>query len=190
NCFRLREDRGGFVKHLMDDLSTERILIDYIKVSGPGFKEQDPRLWPLELVKRGLTEVILFGSDGQVLSVKDILYKKNILVSRGSYRPPTHLNMDMLERGQEIFCQKMSDEDKDSLLIIPEISMSKLKERGQVISEDFLARVDLLASLGHMCLISSFTTYGELSFYLNQYTAKRVAFVMGYYNLQEVFNHE
>lgn len=190
NCFRLREDRVGFVKHLMDDLSTERILIDYIKVSGPGFKEQDPRLWPLELVKRGLTEVILFGSDGQVLSVKDILYKKNILVSRGSYRPPTHLNMDMLERGQEIFCQKMSDEDKDSLLIIPEISMSKLKERGQVISEDFLARVDLLASLGHMCLISSFTTYGELSFYLNQYTAKRVAFVMGYYNLQEVFNHE
>lgn len=190
NCFRLREDRVAFVKHLMDDLSTDRILIDYIKVTGPAFREQDHRLWPLELVKRGLTEVILFGSDGSVLSPKDIFYKKNILVSRGSYRPPTHLNIDMLNTGKEIVCQKLGEDEKDSLLVLPEISMSKLKERGQVISEDFLARVDLLASLGHTCLITSFATYGELSYYLNQYTSKRVAFVMGYYNLQEVFNHE
>ena len=195
NCFRLRQDRVAFVKHLMDDLSTDRILIDYIKVMGPGFREQDDRLWPLELVKRGLSEVILFGTDGHLLSPKDSFYKKNILVSRGSYRPPTHLNMDMINTGKGLFLDKVKNhqkpkDGKEPLLIIPEISMSKLKERGKVISEDFLARVDILASLGHMCLITNFTTYGELSFYLNQYTSERVGFVLGYYNLQEIFNHE
>lgn len=190
NCFRLRQDRSDFVKHLMDSLSTERILIDYIHVSGPGFEQEDHRLWPLELVKRGLTEAILFGSDGRVLSTKDTFYKKDLLVSRGSYRPPTHFNMDMLAQGKDLLCSRLDDTEKKNLIIIPEISMSKLRERGKVISEDFLARVDLLGSLGQMCLITSFATYGELSFYLNQYTAKRVAFVMGYYNLQEIFNHE
>jgi hypothetical protein len=184
------DDRVGFVKSLMNDLTTDRILIDYISVAGPGFAGEDHRLWPLELVKRGYTEAILFGSDGQLLSDADTFYKKNILISRGSYRPPTHFNMDMLEQGKEAFCKRIPKEEKDSMVVLPEISMSKLKERGQVISEDFLARVDLLGGLGHMCLITSFNTYGELSYYLSSCTNKRISFVMGYYNLQEVFNHE
>ncbi len=189
-CFFFREDRVTFVKSLIDSITTDRIQIDTIQVSGPGFSHQDHRLWPLELVKRGYTDTVLFGVDGKVLSTKDILYKQNVLVSRGSYRPPTHFNMDMLEKGQKAFCLKLKEEECENLVILPEISMSKLKERGEVISEDFLARIDLLNHLGYRCLISSFATYGELSFYLGQYTNKRVAFVMGYYNLQEVFNHE
>ncbi len=190
SCYRFRDDRVTFVKSLMDNITTDRIQIDTIQVSGPGFSHQDHRLWPLELVKRGYTDSVLFGTNGRVLSAKDTLYKKNILISRGSYRPPTHFNLDMLAKGQKAFCEKLDEGERESLLILPEISMSKLKERGQVISEDFLARIDLLNKLGYMCFVSSFATYGELSFYLNTYTNKRVAFVMGYYNLQEVFNHE
>lgn len=190
SCFRFRENRVQFVKDLMNGLTTDRILIDYIEVVGPGFANEDHRLWPLELVKRGLTEAILFGADGKVKSADDAFYKKNILVSRGSYRPPTHFNMDMLDKGKKAFCNHLEKEEKEQVLVLPEISMSKLKERGQVISEDFLARVDLLAALGYNCLISSYATYGELSFYLSNLTNKRLAFVMGYYNLQEVFNHE
>ena len=105
NCFRERDDRVQFVKTLMTDISTDRILIDYIEVKGPAFAGQDHRLWPLELVKRGYTESILFGSDGTILSAKDEFYKKKLLVSRGSYRPPTHFNMDMLEKGKAAFCK-------------------------------------------------------------------------------------
>jgi hypothetical protein len=190
NCFRVLEDRVEFVKSLMNGLTTDRILIDYIDVDGPGFSGQDHRLWPLELVKRGYTEAILFGSDGHVLSSADSFYKKNILISRGSYRPPTHFNMDMLDKGKKAFCKRIPEDEREAMIVLPEISMSKLRERGQVISEDFLARVDLLGALGHMCLITSFATYGELSYYLSSCTNKRLSFVMGYYNLQEVFNHE
>jgi len=190
NCFRICDDRVEFVKSLMHDLSTDRILIDYIDVSGPAFAGADPRLWPLELVKRSFTECILFGADGSVKSAKDEFYKKKLLVSRGSYRPPTHFNMDMLEKGRAAFCAKIGVDSCEEMVVIPEISMSKLKERGQVLSEDFLARIDLLAELGQMCLISSYTTYGELSRYLSTCTRDKVAFVMGYYNLEEVFSFE
>ncbi len=190
NCFHERDDRSKFVKTLMSDLTTDRILIDYIDVSGPAFSGQDRRLWPLELVKRSYTEAILFGTDGRILSAKDEFYKKKLLVSRGSYRPPTHFNMDMLEKGKNAFCKKLGLECSDDLVVIPEISMSKLKERGEVISEDFLARINLLSGLGHMCLISSYNTYGELSGYLSACTSDKVAFVMGYYNLEEVFSFD
>ena len=190
NCFRERDDRVQFVKTLMTDISTDRILIDYIEVKGPAFAGQDHRLWPLELVKRGYTESILFGSDGTILSAKDEFYKKKLLVSRGSYRPPTNFNMDMLEKGKAAFCKKTGSCNTDDFIVIPEISMSKLKERGQVLSEDFLARIDLLGKLGQMCLISSYNTYGELSQYLSTCTSDKVAFVMGYYNLEEVFSFD
>lgn len=191
NCFRCREDRVEFVRTLMDHITKDRMAIDYIKVSGPGFVEQDGRLWPLELVKRGYTDAILFGKDGEILSANDSLYKKNVMVSRGSYRPPTHFNLDMLAKGKNVFEERLTkDEKSEDIVILPEISMSKLKERGEVISEDFLARVDLLSTLGHMCLITSFSTYGELNYYINSCTQGHVAFVMGYYNLQEVFNHQ
>lgn len=191
NCFREREDRVQFVKTLMNGLSTDRILIDYIDVTGPAFAGQDRRLWPLELVKRSYTESVLFGSDGTILSAKDEFYKKKLLVSRGSYRPPTFFNMDMLEKGRNAFCKKIGEEKASDIVVVPEISMSKLKERGgQIISEDFLARINLLGELGQMCLVSSYNTYGELSRYLSTCTNGKVAFVMGYYNLEEVFSFD
>ncbi len=190
NCFHECEDRVEFVKTLMNDLSTDRILIDYIDVSGPAFESQDRRLWPLELVKRSYTESVLFGADGRILSAKDEFYKKKLVISRGSYRPPTHFNMDMLEKGKKAFCDKLGLDCTDDVVVVPEISMSKLKERGKVLSEDFLARIDLLGELGQMCLISSYNTYGELSRYLSTCTSDRVAFVMGYYNLEEVFSFD
>lgn len=194
NCFRTLGKREEFVSSLMDHIGRERLSIDVLEVSGPAFDNEDHRLWPLELVKLSYTKAVLFDECGNVSQAKDAFYKKNILVSRGSYRPPTHVNIDMLSEGHKSFSKALKRESKDiadaEIIVLPEISMSKLKERGEVISEDFLARVDLISALGHSCLITNFSTYGELSQYLSQCTGYNIAFVMGYYNLQEVFAHK
>ena len=86
-----------------DILSHSNIANALNKRSTQTFKEYDNRLLNLELVKTELTDAIMFDCDGQITLASDELYKKEILVARGSYRPPTKVNLDILKTGVENF---------------------------------------------------------------------------------------
>ena len=87
----------------MDNLDRGRVELNMISLSGPMYKDVDLRLLNLELVKKGLTNAVLFNEEGQVVLAADELYKKVIQVVRGSYRPPTLVNVDMINAGQQKF---------------------------------------------------------------------------------------
>lgn len=186
-CFFHSDTSASFITSLEERLSNERIEIDMIRTSGPAFKEVDNRVLSLELVKRNFCKAIMFDCDGSAIQATDELYKKNVLVCRGSFRPPTFVNMDMLDSGLSLFKKDLPAEEKKNIIVLPEISMSKLKERGEVDNSDFLARVDILAALGHKVLITSFENFFELNNYLEKFSRKNVAFVLGVYNLEEIF---
>lgn len=182
-------DRESFVSGLMDGLTTSRMQIDMIRVSGEAFSDVDSRLLCLELVKMKLCEAVIFDVDGEVLQASDVLYKKNVLVARGGYRPPTNLSLDMLECGLRKFRGSLEGAEKDNIIVIPEISMSLLLDRGKVDNEDFLARVDLLSALGQKVLISNSETYSDLNVFFTKYAKKNIAFVMASYNLEEILSY-
>ncbi len=186
-CYNHTDDTDRFVASLMDSVTPGRLEVDMIEVSGPAFMGIDSRLMSLQLVKLGYTDCVLFDSYGNVRNAADELYKKNVLILRGSWRPPTLVNMDMLETGSKLFKERLGG--GASVMVLPEISMSKLKERGEIDNNDFLARVDLLASLGERVLITNFTPFHDLAMYLRKYTAKsRMGFVLGVYNLEEILD--
>ncbi|PIK15539.1 hypothetical protein [Halobacteriovorax sp. JY17] len=187
-CFNHALDSISFANSLEERLSSERIEIDMIRVCGDAFKNVDNRVLSLELVKRNFCKAIMFDSDGSAIQATDALYKQNVLVCRGSFRPPTFVNMDMLDTGLTKFKNDLDKEEHKNIMVLPEISMSKLKERGQVDNADFLARVDILAALGHKVLITSFENYFELNTYLETYSKRNVSFVLGVYNLEEIFD--
>jgi hypothetical protein len=187
-CYNHADSTEKLVCALMDGLSTDRLEIDMIRVDGPAFNGIDSRILSLELVKRRFCTAVMFDSDGSVLQATDYLYKKNIVACRGSFRPPTLVNIDMLNTGLANFKEDLEKEEHKSILVLPEISMSKLIERGEVDNDDFLARVDLLGALGHKVLISSFESYHCLNQYLANYSKKKIAFAMGIYNLEEILN--
>lgn len=182
-------DREKFVTGLMDNLTTSRLKIDMIRVEGDAFKGVDSRLLCLELVKMKLCEAVIFDVDGEVEQASDVLYKKNVLVVRGGYRPPTNLSLDMLECGLRKFKDSLPPVEKDNIIVIPEISMSMLLDRGTVDNEDFLARVDLLSALGQKVLISNSESYSDLNMFFTKSAKKNIAFVMASYNLEEILNH-
>ena len=68
-----------------------------IQFKGIEFRSVDNRLMALKLVQLGLSGVAMFGPDGDVLQPSEVLRKRAILVERGSFRPPTVVNIDMLE---------------------------------------------------------------------------------------------
>ncbi len=187
-CFYHLKKPTEFVKSLMENLSQDRIEIDMIRVNGPAFKGVDSRILSLELVKNGYTDTAYFDEKGRVDQAFEVMYKKNILISRGSYRPPTNFNMDMLKSGLKAFEKDLGSDD--DVLLLPEISMSKLLERGGVDNEDFLARVDLLAELGQKVLISNHENFHSLNQYLVEKTSGKIGFIMGVYNLEHILNQE
>jgi hypothetical protein len=186
--YNTAQDQQKFIASLMDGLTTSRMKIDMIQVQGEAFHGVDSRLLCLELVKLKLCEAVIFDVDGTVLQASDVLYKKNVLVVRGGYRPPTNLSLDMLECGLRRFKASLEKAEQDNVIVIPEISMSLLLDRGTVDNEDFLARVDLLSALGQKVLISSSESYSDLNMFFTKYAKKKIAFVMASYNLEEILN--
>ena len=184
SCFNFAKEPVKFVSSLMENLTTRRIEIDMIRVNGPAFEGIDSRVLSLELVKKKFTQAVMFDPTGKVISAKDHLYKKNLVVCRGSFRPPTLVNIDMLECGERMLRSEVGDHEP--IGILPEISMSKLLERAkEVDNNDFLARVDLMAELGHCVLITNFDNFFELNQYL-QFTKKKIAFITGVFNLEQI----
>ena len=190
-CYHHRGERGEkFVRSLMDNVSSERLEIDMIQVTGEAFPGEDSRLWSLELVKQNHCHSVMFNPSGEVLLAKDCLYTKNILICRGGYRPPSHLHLDMMNKAEIAFREQLIHSERDNLIILPEISMNTLLERGQVDNKDFLARVNLLGELGYHALISNYQDHAKLSLYLDSVSKKRSAIVINYYSLEEMLDEK
>ena len=94
-----------FIGSLMDGLTSQRVEVDMIKFSGPTICKMDNRLMALQLVQQWLTEAAMFTADGESIIPSELLWKKPVLLERGSFRPLTNPMLDMLERAQEMFCQ-------------------------------------------------------------------------------------
>lgn len=176
-----------FVSSLMDNLSSNRIEIDMIYTSGEDFKDYDNRLLNLELVKTGLTDAVLFNEKGEVALASDQFYKKNLLVARGSYRPPTKVNVDILKTGENNFSKDIGGEEVKPLC---EITIANLSTSGDITKEDFLARVDLLASINYPVIITNFAQYFKLTNYLSRFKPKNLSIVLGVYNFKQIFDND
>ena len=77
--------------------------VDMIKFSGPAYAGVDNRLMSLQLVSQGLTDAVMFTADGETVQPAEVLYKKSILVERGSFRPVTYATNDMLDGARGSF---------------------------------------------------------------------------------------
>ena len=177
------------LRYLYDHLDKDQIEIDTINFSGPLFEEVDNRLMSLQLVKNGMTDAVMFSPDGINILPAALLYKKNILTLRGSFRPVTNVNMDMYERSFEMFI-KESRVDPANTQVIFEITLSNLRAEGEIDEQDFMDRAKLLCSLGQTVLISNFKEYYKLVEYFSQYTKSRMGLAMGVNNLIEIFDEK
>jgi hypothetical protein len=184
-----RSDLAKLIESLRDNLGMDRIEIDMLRFSGPAFEHVDNRLMSLFLVKFGLTNAVMFGQKGEVLQPSEVLYKKAILVERGSFRPVTLVNVDMLNCATAQFIQEPSVKGK-GLVVLMEITMNNLLATGSLDAQDFLSRVDLLADIGFTVLISNYSEYYRLTSYFRRYTKEMIGVAMGVNNLLEIFNEK
>lgn len=188
-AFYKYNDPKKLLRYLYDHLDKDQLEIDTINFTGPRFANVDNRLMSLQLVKNGMTDAVMFGPDGNNILPAAILYKKNILALRGSFRPVTNVNMDMYEKSLKMFLEETKVE-KENTLVIFEITLSNLRSDGEIDERDFMDRAELLCSLGQTVMISNFQEYYKVVEYFSDYTKARMGLAMGVSNLVDIFDEK
>jgi hypothetical protein len=182
-------DPKKLLRYLYDHLDKDQLEIDTINFSGPRFAEVDNRLMSLQLVKNGMTDAVIFDPEGRNVLPAAILYKKNILTLRGSFRPVTKVNMDMYKESLKMFLEENKVEAENTLVIF-EITLSNLRSDGEINERDFMDRAELLCSLGQTVMISNFQEYYRVVEYFAKYTKARMGLAMGVNNLVDIFDEK
>jgi len=188
--FFLHHEPELLIESLLDKLTTGRIEIDLIEFKGIEFRNVDNRVMALKLVQLGLSGAAMFGAGNEVLQPSEVLYKKAVLVERGSFRPMTYVNLDMIGCALVKFKNEPAVAGKPILALL-EITMRNLLAGGtDVDRRDFLARADLLSACGMTVLISDYFEYYRLAAYLSERTKERIGIVMGVPSLEEIFDEK
>lgn len=184
------KDPEQIINSLLDGLTSRRMEVDMFRLTGVDFKHVDNRLMALKLVKNGLTKAAMFGPDGSVMQPSEALYKKNVLVLRGRFRPVTHVNVDMLLASRRHF-KNEPDVDRSKMVVLTELTLNDLSPDGEIDEKDFLSRADIICSLGQTVLVSNYFEYYRLVEYLSKITrGKKIGIVLGIYALQKVFEEK
>jgi len=190
-AFFLSHEPELLIASLMDELNSSRIEIDMVEFKGIGFRAVDNRLISLSLVQRGLSKAAMFGPDGKVLLPSELFYKRAVLVQRGSFRPVTHVNLDILHTATQKFQEILPPEDGSTIVNVAEITMHNLmggKETGTPDIRDFLSRADVLSASGLYVLVSDYSEFYRVATYLRRQTVKPIGLAMGTVTLPEIFD--
>src|SRR5204862_7750733 len=108
---------------------------------------------------------------------------------RCRWRDVTKVNGDMLKWGLEADRKELGDEG-DNLVVLSEITLNNLTSDGELEKKDFLARADILCTLGHTVMISNCHKHDVLVNYLDRCKPKHIGIILGVPNLLELFKEK
>jgi hypothetical protein len=187
SAFRNRGHLRKFVESLVDNLAIGRVEVDLLKFTGQGYSYFDNRLCALQLVESGLTDATMFLPNGDVVQPAEALYRRGVLLLRGSFDPVMNVHLTMLEDAREGFDNLLEEEDRSKAIEVCEISMYNLLRDKRVDPIDFLDRADALQALGKTVLVSRCAEFHRIAGFLNRCTSKPVGIILSIGLLNELF---
>jgi hypothetical protein len=189
-AFYHRAGLKAFVESLLDNLSVERVEVDLLRFSGHGYETFDNRLCALQLVESGLTDATMFLPSGEVVQPTESLYKKPVLLLRGSFDPVMKLHLSMLEQARENFAKGLDADGRANVVELCEISMLNLLRGKAIDPVDFIDRADALQSLGKTVLVSRCAEFHRIAAFLNRCTNQPVGIILSIGLLNELFKEK
>jgi len=132
-----------------------------------------------------MTHAVMFDKDGNLNRPGDMLYKKDVVAIRGSFRPITYVGFDMIKTSIKML-KREGDYDKSKSIILCEITMRNLFASGELDERDFLARVDILNGMNQNVMISNYRYFYKLSEYFNNFNINKLRLVIGIPTLENL----
>ncbi len=186
-AYHYSDDPKKIIDNLQDGMGYDkRIEIDLIHFSGPDFADVENRLMNLHLIHSWNCRAVMFEPTGASVVPASALRKKDTIVIRGSFKPPTNVHMDMSNSAVKHFAQE-EGVDPDKILVVAEITLNELYSGNDDGDSDFLARVDLLNELGFSVLISDYLRFFRLRSWIRRYTPNRIGIMLSVLDFDYLF---
>lgn len=185
--FYKRERMDEFVREIGANVDRSFYDVDFMRFSGHGFSMFDNRILALQLVQSNLSEATLFRPDGSVAQPADLLYKRPIVLMRGSFLPLCNIHLEMMDSVRAKFQESLPEEQRNREIDICEISLSNLLRGKDVDVLDFIDRADALAALGKTVMVTNISHFHRISSLLTQFTKEPVAIALSIGLLNELF---
>ena len=185
-AFYLRADLGAFIPALLDDLSLERIEVDYLFVDGPTFADFESGPVNLQLLQVPLCRAILFEWGGLPVAPIDAFYKRPVVIERGGCQESLSLSKDLLSVATEELKKEVGN-GKRTPIGVPEMTLSNLSTAEMLATEEVLRRVARLNQLGRHVLVSRIAEYFRLTEYLVRFQQEHIGYALGISNLIQLF---
>ena len=188
--FHHRGHLRRFVESLTDNLAPGRIEIDLLSFGGHGYGFFDNRLCALQLVESGLTEATMFLPTGEVVQPAEMLYRRPVLLMRGSFDPVLKLHLEMMSQARGVFEGQLEESERGRLVELCEITTHNLLRdaAGDPLDPvDFIDRADCLQALGKAVLLTQCAEFHRVAAVLNRCTTSPISILLSIGLLNELF---
>ena len=185
-----RRDRAQLRNHQrLKRVRLKKVIGKHVQNRFAAFENVNNRMMQIELVKQGLTSAVMFNSKARISSPSELLYKKHVIATRGTFRPITRVKEDMLEAALKHFVKTKNVDESECVTVCEMSTHHLIGEADLKIDEaDFLSRVDMLAGLGYTVMVSNHKDDFSLVEYLVRYSALSRALVLGSHNLHKILD--
>ena len=126
----------------------------------------------IRLVQTGLSDLVLFSSNGLVQDIPSMTReKKEIFLYKGSFNPPTTGHIEVLEKALNLSGQA-------EVLSLPEISTT-IVSKGEATLENMAHRISMFNLLGYPVLVTNQTRFFSLAELLRTKSQGKLTFLCG-----------
>lgn len=183
-AYEYQNEPEHFIQSLKDNIDSSLLEINFIEVIGDHEAQHTSKLLSLLLVKYDLTNMIMIGTNGEILQPLNALYKKDAIIVRGRFNPPTKVTVEMFERAKTQL-QDVHQKRKQDLLAVAEITFKCYQENKELVLEDFINRAELLSKLGYPVLVTNFEYHRDFIQFINNFVKlNSLNLVLGLDNLE------
>lgn len=191
HAFDSKKNNEYFIAGLIDDLDRNRVEIEYIHVKGPEFESHDNDLLGLELLRLGLADVIMYDPDCKLCSPAEVLYKKPIVIERGSFKSDLDFHIELLNTSLNKLKNELKGDKKSrEPIALFEITTSNLLTKKKPNNNQLMKRIKSLTFENKHVMISDYAEYYHLTKYLNRFSKEQIRFAMGVASLVHIFQEK
>ncbi|MBU1702649.1 MAG: TonB-dependent receptor [Candidatus Eisenbacteria bacterium] len=179
----------ALVDALIEDIDWGRIEVDFIRLEGSCFKDVDNMQMNLRLVTSSLGPVVMFTPDRKAVVPADLIFRKNVLILRGNFRPFTNVHADMIQCGMHTFAQDLSTSEKN-IVCFCEMNMAQYLSDGVDEVSDLEERVLMLTGKGYNVMVTSHFRYFRLSEYFSNHGKRKIGFILSVDNILSILDEK
>lgn len=175
------------VDALIEHIAWGRIEIDYIRLKGPCFEGADNLKVNLRLVTSSLGPVVVIRPNREAAVPAEVVFRKHLLVLRGTFRPFTDTHADMIRCGVEAFADDLNTSERD-IERFCEMNVAQYLSDGVDEVSDLESRVLDLTGRGYNVMVTSHFRYFRVSEYFTKLGRRRIGFVLSVDNIRAIMH--